>query len=181
MKFTETPVSGAYVVEIEPLEDERGFFARSWCSREWERRGLNSRIAQCNISFNQQKGTLRGLHYQVKPHEEAKLIRCTSGMIYDVILDLRDGSGNFLRWFGVELNDQNRRMLYVPEGVAHGFVTLADRSEVLYQMSFPHAPESARGIRWNDPAFGIVWPLEPRWMSERDASFPLWPAGRGGQ
>lgn len=160
------------MIEIEPIEDDRGFFARSWCAREFEAHGLNPRLAQCNISFNQRRGTLRGMHYQEQPHAEAKLVRCTRGSIYDVILDLRPGSPTFGAWEAFELSADNRRMVYVPEGFAHGFQTLEDGCEVFYQMSvFYHAP-SARGVRWNDPAFGIEWPLDDPIISKRDASYP---------
>ena len=135
MKFLETSLKGAYIIEIEPIEDNRGLFARSWCKREFEAHSLNSKITQCNISFNTKKGILRGMHYQIKPFEEAKLVRCTSGAIFDVIIDLRDDSPTFKGWFAVELNDKNRKMLYIPERFAHGFQTLKDNTEVFYQMS----------------------------------------------
>jgi dTDP-4-dehydrorhamnose 3,5-epimerase len=168
MKFARTQLEGALVIDIERLEDERGFFARSWCEREFREHGLNPRLAQCSISFNRQRGTLRGMHFQAAPHEEAKIVRCTGGAIYDVIIDLRPGSPTFTRWIGVELSAENRRMLYVPEGCAHGFQTLIDDSEVFYQISEFYAPESARGVRWNDPRFGITWPLEVAAMSDKD-------------
>ena len=172
MIFTETKLRGAYLLDIEKNEDERGFFARSWCQREFEAHGLNPRLAQCNISFNSRQGTLRGMHYQTKPHEEAKLIRCTMGAIYDVIADLRPDSTSFRQYLGVVLNPQNRRMLYVPEGFAHGFLTLVGNTEISYQMSEFYAPESARGFRWNDPAFGINWPSDIKVVSDRDGSYP---------
>ncbi len=168
MKFTQTKLAGAYIIDIERLEDERGFFARSWCEQEFREHGLNPRLAQCSISFNRQRGTLRGMHYQIAPDEEAKIVRCTAGSIHDVIIDLRPESPTFTRWVGVELSAENRRMLYVPEGFAHGFQTLADNSEVFYQISEFYAPASARGVRWNDPRFGITWPLEVTTMSDKD-------------
>jgi dTDP-4-dehydrorhamnose 3,5-epimerase len=169
--FTETKPKGAFVIELEPVEDERGFFARSWCGREFEVRGLNSQLAQCNISFNKRKGTLRGMHYQTAPHEEAKLVRCTMGAIFDVIIDLRRQSPTFKKWVAVELNERNRRMLYVPEGFAHGFQTLEDDTEVFYQMSEFYAPEHARGVRWNDPAFQISWPGAEPVISASDQTY----------
>jgi dTDP-4-dehydrorhamnose 3,5-epimerase len=168
MKFIKTELVGACIIDIERLEDERGFFARSWCEREFRDHGLNPGLAQCSISFNRQRGTLRGMHYQIAPDAEAKIVRCTAGSIYDVIIDLRRESPTFTRWVGVELSAENRRMLYVPEGFAHGFQTLADNSEVFYQISQFYAPASARGVRWNDPQFGITWPLEITAMSDKD-------------
>ncbi|MFH1539118.1 MAG: dTDP-4-dehydrorhamnose 3,5-epimerase [bacterium] len=174
MKFTGTPLKGAFVIDLEPLEDDRGFFARSWCRKEFEARGLNPNLVQCNISFNKKKGTLRGIHYQERPHAEAKLVRCTMGAICDVIIDLRPESPTFKQWFSVELTAQNRRALYIPEDFAHGFQTLEDNSEVFYQMSEFHHPESARGLRWDDPAFGIDWPEEEkRIISDKDLNYPL--------
>ena len=172
MIFKETKLKGAYVIEINPLEDERGFFARSFCAKEFKEHGLNQNIAQCNISYNEKKGTLRGVHYQAAPHEEAKLVRCTMGAIYDVIIDLRPDSSTFKKWIGVELTKENRRMLYVPEGFAHGFQTLEDHTEVLYQMSEFHHPEWARGVRWNDPTFGIFWPVNVEIISIGDQQYP---------
>lgn len=172
MIFTETKLKDAYVIEPERLEDERGFFARTFCEHEFAAHGLCTRFVQCNISFNKRKGTIRGMHYQVAPHAEAKLVRCTMGAIYDVIIDLRPGSPTFAQWVAVELTAQNRRMVYVPEGLAHGFQTLEDNTEVFYQMSEFYHPECARGVRWNDPAFGIKWPLTPVIISARDQSYP---------
>ena len=172
MIFIETVVPGAFVIEPERLGDERGFFARTWCVRECEARGLNPLVVQCSVSVSERKGTLRGLHYQAAPHAEAKLVRCTRGAIYDVIVDLRDESPAFLRHVALELSAENHRMLYVPEGVAHGFQTLEDASEVAYQMSAFHVPSHARGVRWNDPAFAIDWPAGDRIISERDRSYP---------
>ncbi|MGV1099884.1 dTDP-4-dehydrorhamnose 3,5-epimerase [Thiovibrio sp. JS02] len=171
MLFVETPLRGAYVIDIEPVNDERGFFARSWCRREFEALGLNPRLVQCNISFNRKKGTLRGMHYQVAPHAEAKLVRCTQGAIYDVIVDLRPDSLNYRKWFSCELTAENRRMLYVPEGFAHGFQTLQDNTEVFYQMSECYFPESARGFRWDDPSFAIGWPEAGRIISPKDLQY----------
>ena len=173
MIFTELNLCGAYVIEVERHEDGRGYFGRSFCVEEFGRIGLKSGVAQCNVSFNRRKGTLRGIHYQVPPKAEAKLVRCTRGAIYDVIVDLRGGSPTFSRWAAVELSEDNSRMLYIPEGFAHGFQTLADDSEVFYQMFTPYSPEHARGVRWDDPAFGISWPLTDPIVSERDRSFPL--------
>lgn len=169
MIFSETPLKGAYVLELDRIEDERGFFARSWCVKEFKKHGLNPDLVQCSVSFNKKKGTLRGMHYQAAPHEEAKLVRCTRGALYDVIIDLRPDSGTFKQWFGVELSAENRKALYIPEGFAHGFQTLEDDTEVLYQMSEFYHPESVRGLRWNDPQFGIVWPIEVVTTSKRDA------------
>jgi dTDP-4-dehydrorhamnose 3,5-epimerase len=152
MIFTETRLKGAFIIEPEKLDDERGFFARTYCQKEFKDHGLNPVVAQCNISFNRVKGTLRGLHYQIAPYEEAKLVYCTKGAIYDVIIDLRASSLTFKKWFGVDLTAENRRMLYIPEGFAHGFQTLEDDTEVFYQMSEFYNPEYARGIRWNAPA-----------------------------
>lgn len=173
MVFTETKLKGAFVVDLEPREDERGFFARTFCAREFEEHGLNPHLVQCSISFNKQRGTLRGMHWQEAPHGECKLIRVTRGAIYDVILDLRRGSATFKQWFAIELTAENRRQLYVPEGFAHGFQTLSDSTEVAYQMSEFFAPESSSGVRWNDPAFAIEWPtVARRIMNDRDASYP---------
>ena len=172
MRFTETKVAGAYLIEPEPIADERGFFARTWCREEFAANGLDPELAQANISFNIRKGTLRGLHYQEVPHAEAKLVRCTTGAIFDVAVDLRSGSPTYLGWFGAELSDDNRSMLYVPEGCAHGFLTLTDGAEVAYQMSAPYAPEAARGVRFDDPAFGIEWPGEVVVINQRDRTYP---------
>jgi dTDP-4-dehydrorhamnose 3,5-epimerase len=171
MIFTETPLKGAYVIDPERLEDERGFFARTWCQREFEMHGLDTAVAQCSISFNKKMGTLRGMHYQIAPHAEQKLVRCTAGIIYDVIVDLRPDSRTFRQWFATELSVDNRRMLYIPEGFAHGFLTLTDNTEVYYQISEYHVPDSSRGVRWNDPAFAISWPEQPRIVSQRDSAY----------
>jgi len=158
MIFRETKLRGAFIIDIERREDDRGFFARTWCRREFEVHGLNPRLAQCSISFNARKGTLRGMHYQVKPFEEAKLVRCTKGSLCDVIVDMRRDSPSFKEHLSITLTSGNRTMLYVPEGFAHGFLTLEDGTEVHYQISEFYAPDYAKGFRWNDPAFGIAWP-----------------------
>ena len=172
MIFTETNLKGAFILEPEKLEDDRGFFARNWCGREFEAHGLNPRLAQCSISFSKQKGTLRGMHYQLPPYEEAKLVRCTSGSIYDAIIDLRLESPTFRQYFGLVLTAQSHKMLYVPEGFAHGFLALEDNTEVFYQISEFYSPEHAKGVRWNDPAFDIEWPFSPTAMSDRDRNCP---------
>jgi dTDP-4-dehydrorhamnose 3,5-epimerase len=162
----------AYLINLEPVEDARGFFARAFCRREFEEHRLNPAIAQCNMSFNQACGTLRGMHYQVEPAREVKIIRCIAGKIFDAIIDLRPESSSYCRWFGVELSARNRRALYVPEGLAHGYLTLSDDSEIHYMVSEFYSPGLERGIRWDDPAFGIEWPMSPRVISEKDASHP---------
>ena len=159
------------MIDPERLEDERGFFARTWCQREFEKHGLDTAVAQCSISFNKKMGTLRGMHYQIAPHAEQKLVRCTAGIVYDVIVDLRPDSRTFRHWFATELSVDNRRMLYIPEGFAHGFLTLTDNTEVYYQISEHHVPDSSRGVRWNDPAFAISWPEHPRIVSQRDSAY----------
>jgi len=169
--FRETAVVGAFVVEPEPREDERGAFARTWCREEFARRGLATTLAQCNTSWNIRKGTLRGLHFQAPPFAEAKLVRCTRGSLFDVVLDLRPESSSYLKHHAVTLTWQNRTALYIPEGCAHGFQTLEDGTEVFYQMSAPYAPEAGRGVRWDDPAFGIAWPVAPPILNHRDAGF----------
>jgi dTDP-4-dehydrorhamnose 3,5-epimerase len=171
LRFAPTPLDGAWIVELEELGDERGFFARSWCQREFAERGLNPRLVQCNVSFNRRRGTLRGMHFQAAPVQEAKLVRCTAGAIHDVIIDLRRESPTYCRWFGVELSARNRRALFVPEGFAHGFQTLVDDAEVLYQMSEFHHPELARGLRWDDRRFAIRWPLADPILSARDRGY----------
>jgi len=172
MKFTETALPGSWIVEPERLEDERGFFARTFCRREFRERGLDTELVQCSVSYNRWSGTLRGMHYQTPPHEEGKLVRCTAGAAWDVVLDLRPDSPAYLRHAAVRLDAENRLALYVPPGVAHGFLTMADHSELLYQISVYHRDDSARGVRWNDPAFGIDWPQPPTMISERDAGYP---------
>lgn len=171
MIFTDIKIRGAFIVESERREDERGFFARTFCRKEFKAHGLNPDLVQCSISFNKKKGALRGMHYQVAPHEEVKLVRCTMGAIYDVIIDLRPDSPTFKQWVAVDLTADNRRMLYIPEGFAHGFQTLEDNTEVLYQMSEFYHPESARGVRWNDPVFGIKWPSRPTFISNKDDTY----------
>ena len=171
MKFTETPLSGAYVIDLDTIEDERGFFARSWCKKEFTSHNLDSSLVQCNISFNKIKGTLRGMHYQESPYGEIKLVRCTQGAIYDVIIDLRANSPTFRSWYAVELTAINHKMLYIPEDFAHGFQTLEDNTEVMYQMSEYYHPDSARGVRWNDPAFSIPWPVENAIIADRDSAY----------
>jgi dTDP-4-dehydrorhamnose 3,5-epimerase len=173
MIFTETELGGAYVIDLEPREDERGFFARAWCADEFAERGLTTRVAQSNVSFNRRQGTVRGMHYQAAPHAEAKLVRCTRGAIFDVIVDLRADSPTYKRWAGVELSADNHRALYVPEGFAHGYQTLVPETETFYQVSEFYAPAAERGVRWNDPAFAIDWP-DPgsAFLSEKDAAWP---------
>jgi dTDP-4-dehydrorhamnose 3,5-epimerase len=175
MKFLPTRLPGVWIVDLEKHGDDRGFFARSWCRREFEEHGLNPNLVQCSVSFNLKKGTLRGMHYQVTPHEEAKLVRCTRGSICDVAVDLRPTSPAFGKWTAEELTADNGRALYIPGGFAHGFQTLSDSTEVFYQMSEFYHPESARGVRWNDPAFGIIWPIPNPIISERDKNLPLRP------
>jgi len=172
MKFIPTPLPGLMVIELEQQADERGFFARSWCGEEFIKNGLNPRLAQCNISFNARRGTLRGLHYQSDPHAEAKLVRCTMGKIFDVAVDIRPESDHYLGWFGIELSAENRRALYIPEGFAHGFQTLTDNAEVFYQMAESYYPDLARGLRYDDPKIGILWPISDNIIiSDRDLSY----------
>jgi dTDP-4-dehydrorhamnose 3,5-epimerase len=173
MRFSSLSVGGAWLVEPELRVDDRGFFARTWCAREFAGHGLSQSFVQSSISYNERAGTLRGLHYQIEPHAEAKLVRCTAGAIYDVVVDLRPESPSYLRWHGETLSFANRCALYVPKGCAHGFLTVEDRSEVLYEISEFYEPGSARGVRWNDPIVGIRWPREPMVISERDAGYPL--------
>lgn len=173
MKFCTTALGGVFLVELEALVDERGLFARSWCAQEFREQGLDADLSQISVSFNHRAGTLRGMHWQAMPHAETKLVRCTMGAIFDVALDLRRDSPTYRQWYAAELTARNRRALYIPHGVAHGFQTLADDSEVLYMMSVPYHAASARGLRWNDPAFGIAWPTAAaRVMSSRDAAYP---------
>jgi dTDP-4-dehydrorhamnose 3,5-epimerase len=172
MQLTETSLAGAYVIEPALIEDDRGFFAYGFRADEFARRGLNPAIAQINLSYTRHRGTLRGMHFQVAPHQEAKTVRCVRGAAYDVIVDLRPGSATRCRWFATELSADNRRALYVPPGFAHGFQTLTDDAEVLYLVSEYYTPSHSRGVRWNDPAFGIEWPLEPVRMHERDRMYP---------
>jgi dTDP-4-dehydrorhamnose 3,5-epimerase len=172
LKFVETLLPGAYVLELERLEDERGFFARTWCAEELAAHGLDAQIAQCSLSSNRRRGTLRGMHYQAVPHQEAKIVRCIRGAIYDVIVDLRRDSPTWRRWISVELAADNRRALYVPKDFAHGFQTLTDDAEVFYEMSTPYTPGFGRGVRWNDPALAIEWPIGDPILSEHDRSYP---------
>ena len=171
--FRETRLKGAFIIELERIKDTRGFFARAWCKKEFEAHSLNPGLLQCNISFNKNRGTLRGMHYQTAPHEEAKLVRCTRGAIYDVIIDFRPESPTYQGWLGVELTADNHKMLYVPENFAHGYQTLIDNTEVFYQVSQVYSPESERGVRWDDPAFGVEWPETDNLMiSEKDNNWP---------
>jgi dTDP-4-dehydrorhamnose 3,5-epimerase len=174
MRFLQTPLAGVWVIELDRLGDERGWFARSFDAEEFRARGMNPAVVQCNTSFNARRGTLRGMHYQADPHGESKLVRCVRGSIFDVAVDLRRDSATFLQWHGVELSAENRLAFYVPSGLAHGFQTLTDDSEVLYQMGDHYVPEAARGVRWDDPMFGIDWPecSGERTVSERDANYP---------
>ncbi|HEV2720617.1 MAG TPA: dTDP-4-dehydrorhamnose 3,5-epimerase [Thermoanaerobaculia bacterium] len=172
MRFVETLLAGAFLVEPEPRADARGFFARTFCAAEFAERGLASAFVQSNVSFNHAAGTLRGMHYQLPPSAETKLVRCTSGAVYDVIVDLRPGSPTYLRHFGVELTAANRRALYVPAMFAHGYETLSDGAEVVYQVDAFYAPDCERGLRHDDPALGIRWPLPVRVISEKDQSWP---------
>jgi dTDP-4-dehydrorhamnose 3,5-epimerase len=172
MIFVETMLSGVFIIRMEPKVDERGFFARTWCRQEYAKEGLNAELAQCSLSGNPQKGTLRGMHYQEAPHAEAKSVRCIRGAVFDVVLDLRPQSLTFRNWLGLELTAANRDMIYIPEGCAHGFLTLEDNTEVLYQISEFYHPELARGVRWDDPAFQIAWPALPEVISERDQTYP---------
>lgn len=172
MIFNPTPIDGAYLIELEPFADDRGFFARSFCAREFAERGLEPAVAQCNLSFNHRAGTLRGLHYQLPPAAETKLVRCTSGAIHDVIVDLRRESKSYLRHYGVELSASNRRALYVPGRVAHGYQSLVDATEVSYQVGEFYTPGAERGLPYDDPAFAIPWPLAVTTMSEKDRAWP---------
>ena len=172
MLFTETKLKGAFLIEIKKIEDDRGFFGRSWCSREFEEHGLNADICQINTSLTLKKGTIRGMHYQVDPYQETKFIRCTRGSIYDVIVDLRTDSPIFLQWIGHELSEDNYRMVYVPENFAHGFLSLKNNSEIYYPVTQFYTPGAERGIRWNDPALNIRWPIDVEIVSEKDRAHP---------
>jgi len=172
MLFLETKLPGVFEIQVEPRVDERGFFARLWCQKEFEAKGLNAKLVQCSISVNTSKGTLRGMHFQAHPYEETKLVRCSKGAIYDVVLDLRPSSPRFREWFAAVLTADNRKAVYIPEGCAHGFMTLEDDTEVLYQITEFYHAESARGVRWNDPAFEITWPGAVEVISERDRTYP---------
>ena len=173
MKFVSTSISGVWIIQPERHEDDRGWFARTWCEEEFAAHGLPTRFSQCNASFNKHRGTLRGMHFQEAPHQEAKLVRCTRGSLFDVALDLRPGSPTFGKWEGIELTEENGVGFFIPEGCAHGFQTLEDATEVFYSITTPYHPESLRGARWDDPRFSIQWPLaaEAR-LNERDASYP---------
>ena len=173
MIFSETTLAGAMIIDVTRMPDERGFFARCFSADEFAARGLPAAMPQCSVSFNTRKGTLRGMHFQAAPHAEDKLVRCTAGSIFDVIVDLRADSPTWRRWFGVELTAANHRSLFVPKGFAHGFVTLLDDTEVQYMISTPYAIGFERGVRWNDPAVAIEWPIEPAVISARDAAYPL--------
>lgn len=179
MIFTPTGLAGAFFIDLEARQDERGFFARVWCARELTEHGLDTTCAQASVSFTKRRGTLRGMHYQVPPHAEIKIVRCTRGAMYDVIIDLRPDSSTYLRHIGVELTADNRRQLYIPTGMAHGFQTLTDDCEVFYQMSAFYAPEAQRGVRWDDPAFSIVWPIAAAQLNERDRLYPDFTPARG--
>lgn len=177
MIFNQTKLEGAYIIELEPITDERGFFARTWCKDEFNKYGINVDLKQCNLSYNKKKGTLRGMHYQAAPYEEAKFVRVIHGAIYDVIIDLRADSPTYLEWTSVELTAQKRNMLYIPEGFAHGFQTLEDDTEVFYHMGEYFHPESSRGIRWNDSSFNIKWRIEEPIISEKDQTYNFWQKG----
>jgi dTDP-4-dehydrorhamnose 3,5-epimerase len=172
MKFHELPLPGAYWIELDRKEDQRGFFARSFCEEEFLKQGLTAHFPQCNISFNSTKGTLRGLHYSIEPCSEVKMVRCTKGSVYDVLVDLRSDLSSYLKWTPVELSSDNRKILYIPKGIAHGFQTLEDNCELFYQMSVSYNASCARGVRWNDAALQIKWPLQNPIMSPRDQEFP---------
>jgi dTDP-4-dehydrorhamnose 3,5-epimerase len=171
--FRQTELKGSYLIEVEPIQDDRGFFARSFCRKEFETHGLATEFVQCNISYNKKKGTLRGMHLQTSPHEEAKIVSCIRGALYDVIVDLRKMSPTYCKWLSFELKAEENTMLYVPKGFAHGFQTLVDDTSVYYHMSELHYPECAKGYRWNDPAFGIEWPYDEMVISDKDHSYPL--------
>jgi dTDP-4-dehydrorhamnose 3,5-epimerase len=171
MVITETKLKGAFVIELDQFKDTRGFFARAWSDREFAAAGLTASFVESNLSFNEKKGTLRGMHYQLPPYEQVKLVRCTRGSIYDVIIDLRPSSPTFKQWFALEMSADNYRMLYVPGEFAHGYLTLDDDTEVLYQTSSYYAPEHGRGVRWNDPAFNISWPADPLIIIDRDRNY----------
>ena len=175
MRFTPSRIPGAWVIDIEPIHDQRGFFAMTWLPDEFRAHGIEPEIAQFNLAFNHKRGTLRGMHFQMAPHAQAKIVRATRGALLDVVVDLRPDSPTYGQWDSVELNQDNRRMLYMPEGIAHGYLTLTDDVEALYHASKPWAPKSESGVRWNDPAFGIKWPFEPVVISEKDRQWPLLP------
>jgi len=172
MLFTETALQGAFLIDIAPIPDERGFFARTWAPEEFQKRGLDPTLVQCNASWNRKKGTLRGMHFQNEPFSEVKIVRCTGGAMLDVIVDLRKSSKTYCQWTSVELTASNHRALYIPKGLAHGFITLTDDVEVYYHVSAPFSPSHATGVRWNDPAFKITWPFAPTVISEKDRAWP---------
>ncbi len=172
MKFTETPIKGAMIIELEKYEDHRGYFARGFCKKEFEQQGLDPHIVQCNFSKSRKKGTLRGMHYQAAPHSEVKMVRCMNGSIYDVIVDLRKDSPSYKRWFGLKLTDENYNMLYIPKGLAHGFQTLVEDSVIFYMVTQYYNQQAESGVRWNDPSFNIDWPLDVSEISEKDQAYP---------
>ena len=172
MIFTPTELAGAFLIDVEPRRDERGFFARSYCDEEFRAQGIDAVFRQSSVSFNARRGTLRGMHFQADPHAEDKLVRCTAGSVFDVIVDLRPRSPTLRRWYATTLSAENRRSLFVPRGFAHGFISLLDATELLYMISAAHAPEFSRGFKWNDPAVGIAWPIDPVVVSARDAGYP---------
>jgi dTDP-4-dehydrorhamnose 3,5-epimerase len=172
MIFTETKLAGAFIIDVERLEDERGFFGRAWCKKEFEKHGLNADAVQANVSYNKHRGTLRGMHYQIAPFSECKTVRCTSGSIYDVIIDIRPDSPTFKQWVGVELTARSFRMLYVPDGFAHGFITLEDDTSLHYMITQYYTPDAQAGIRFDDPVFNIEWPITPTSISDKDKSHP---------
>jgi len=172
MKFLETPLKGAFIIDLEKREDERGFFARTWCRNEFESHGIYRLPVQSNLSYNKKAGTMRGMHYQASPFQESKLLRCVSGSVYDAIIDLRKDSPTFMQWFGIELNEENGIALFIPEDFAHGFMTLKDNSEIMYQVSAFYTPGSERIVRYNDPSFNIQWPMEATIISEKDKNAP---------
>ena len=172
MKFTESRIPGAWVIDVTEIHDDRGCFAMTWLPGEFSKRGLDPSLAQCNLAFNHKRGTLRGMHFQAAPHEQVKIIRCTRGALLDVIVDLRPESPAYRQWEAVELSADNRRMFYIPKGIAHGYLTLTDAAEAYYHASMPWAPQAESGVRWNDPAFGIKWPFDPVLISEKDAAWP---------
>jgi len=179
MIFSESSLSGVYLVDLDRLADERGFFARCYAPEEFATQGLGPELRHCSVSYNAREGTLRGLHYQGAPHEEHKLVRCTAGAVFDVVVDVRPRSRNYLRWFGTQLTADNRRSLFIPAGFAHGFLSLTDHTEVYYMISVPHAPQFSQGLRWDDPALAIEWPMTPAVISARDAAYPLLDAQAG--
>lgn len=174
MIFTETKLKGAFIIDLELLTDHRGFFSRAWCAREFSKHGLSDKLCQCNLSQNIHSNTLRGMHYQTAPYQEDKIVRSIRGAIYDVIIDLRKNSATYKQWLGIELTAENRRMIYIPKGFAHGFITLVDDTELFYQHSEFHAPNCEKGIRYNDPAFNITWPTDVKIISDRDKNHQDW-------